>query len=90
MTFDSEGNLWTHSYLPKNSLPKGPDYIISLDKAINTAAPENLSQIPMKHYPVPSRETIMHRIVQGPDGNIWFTELGIDKLGKLTIGKRQR
>jgi hypothetical protein len=27
----------------------------------------------------------MHRIIQGPDGNIWFTELNAEKVGKLTI-----
>lgn len=84
--FDSEGNLWTHSYVdPNNPSPEGPDYIIKVDKAINTAAPGDLSQIPLSYYQVPSRNTIMHRITQGPDGNIWFTELGIDKLGKLTF-----
>ena len=91
MAFDSEGNLWTHSYVDAhNPLPKGADHIIKIDKAINTAALGDLSQIPLTYYQVPSRNTIMHRITQGPDGNIWFTELGIDKLGKLTIGKGQR
>jgi len=26
---------------------------------------------------------VMHRIVQGPDGNIWFTELATNKVGVL-------
>jgi hypothetical protein len=25
--------------------------------------------------------------VQGPDRNIWFTELAVDQLGKLKIGR---
>lgn len=25
--------------------------------------------------------------LQGPDGNMWFTQLGADKLGKVTLGK---
>jgi len=86
MAFDSEGNLWTHSYVDAhNPLPPGSDYIIRFDKAINTAGPGDLSQIPLTYYQVPSQNTIMHRIIQGPDGNIWFTELGIDKLGKLAV-----
>jgi virginiamycin B lyase len=34
---------------------------------------------------VPTRDTVMHRIVQGPDGNVWFTELNADKVGRLTV-----
>ncbi len=84
MAFDKQGNLWTHGYVDQNDpFPEGPDYIVKFDAAITTATPGDLSQIPITYYQVPSRKTIMHRITQGPDGNIWFTELGIDKLGKL-------
>ena len=31
----------------------------------------------------------MHRILQGPDRNIWFTELNMDQLGRLTIGGKR-
>ncbi len=86
MAFDKQGNLWTHAYVDEyNPSPKGPDYIVKFDAAINTVAPEDISQVPVTYYQVPSRNTIMHRITQGPDDNIWFTELGIDKLGKLTV-----
>ena len=44
-----------------------------------------MSSIQVDLYRVPTRNTIMHRIVQGPDGNIWFTELGTDKLGILPL-----
>jgi virginiamycin B lyase len=47
-------------------------------------APADISRVPMTYYRVPSTQTVMHRIVQGPDGNIWFTELGVNKVGKLT------
>lgn len=89
MVFDGEGNLWTHSYVDaKNPHPAGPDHIIKIDKAIGHAA--EFDWIPVTYYEVRSRTTIMHRITQGPDGNIWFTELGIDKLGKLTTGQGKR
>jgi streptogramin lyase len=34
---------------------------------------------------VPTTQTVMHRILQGPDGNVWFTELGSNKVGKLVL-----
>jgi virginiamycin B lyase len=33
----------------------------------------------------PSQRTVMHRITQGPDGNIWFSELGLNRIGKLVL-----
>jgi len=35
--------------------------------------------------PVPSRKTVMHRVIEGPDHNIWFTELGTNTVGRITI-----
>ncbi|MEH1964934.1 MAG: hypothetical protein V7K91_00320 [Nostoc sp.] len=37
------------------------------------------------NYQVPTRNTVMHRITQGPDQNIWFTELRSDKVGRMSI-----
>jgi virginiamycin B lyase len=68
-------------------LPEGPDHIIKLDKTIHSSRAEDLSRIPVTYYEVPTRLTVMHRIIHGPDGNMWFTELGADKLGKVIIGK---
>jgi virginiamycin B lyase len=88
LAFDSEGNLWTQSYVDiHNPLPEGPDHIVKLDKAINTAAAGDLSRIPIAYYEVSTHQTVMHRITLGPDGNMWFTELGTDKLGRVTIRK---
>lgn len=84
LAFDGDGNLWTHGYVSRQSpTPDGPDYIIKLDKAIHSAAPGDLSRVPISYYRVPSRHTVFHRITQGPEGNIWFTELAVDKLGRL-------
>jgi virginiamycin B lyase len=41
---------------------------------------------PVTFYQVPTRDTVMHRIIQGPDGNMWFTELKADKVGKIITG----
>jgi len=90
LAFDHEGNLWTQSYVDiHNPLPEGPDHIVRLGKAINDSPAGDLSRIPINYYEVPTRSTVMHRIVEGPDGNMWFTELGADKLGKVTIGKEK-
>jgi virginiamycin B lyase len=90
LTFDREGNLWTQSYVDiHNPSPEGPDHIVRLDKAINNSPAGDLSRIPINYYEVPTRLTVMHRIIEGPDGNMWFTELGADKLGKVTVGKEK-
>ena len=44
-----------------------------------------MDNIDVTGYPVPTRNTLMHRITQGPDGNIWFTELGTDQVGVLMV-----
>ena len=62
------------------------DHVIKIDKAIATAPAGDLSGVPITYYRTPSHDTVMHRIKQGPDGNIWFTELNTDKLGRLTTG----
>jgi virginiamycin B lyase len=88
MTFDRDGNLWTQSYVnPADPFPAGSDHIIRIDKAILGAPAGDLSNVPVTFFKVPSTNTVMHRIVQGPDDNIWFTELAVDQLGKLRIGR---
>lgn len=90
MAFDNEGNLWTHSYVNQHDAdPPGTDHIIKLDKSIQRAKSGDISRIPVTYYQTPTRNTVMHRITQGPDGNIWFTELGVDKLGKLITASRK-
>ncbi len=89
LAFDSENNLWVQQYLdqnnptPANPSPSGSDSIIRIDKSILTAAASDISKVPFTYYKTPSTQTVMHRIVQDPDGDIWFTELGINKVGKL-------
>lgn len=84
LAFDKEQNLWVQQYVDHNNpTPAGRDHVVRIDKAILTAAPPDL---PAKHftfYDVPTRDTVMHRIIQGPDGNLWFTELNSNKVGRL-------
>ena len=87
LSFDSEKNLWVQQYVNENDphLP-GPDHLIKIDKAILTAEPSDILRVSVTFYRVPTRNTVMHRIIQGPDGHIWFTEMQSDKVGKLIIG----
>jgi virginiamycin B lyase len=88
LAFDRDGHLWTQAYIdPHNDMPAGPDAIVKLDRAILTAPVDGpigeLSSVPVTYYEVPTADTVMHRITQGPDGAIWFTELAADQLGRL-------
>jgi virginiamycin B lyase len=85
-------NLWVQQYVdqnspaPANPSPASADYIVRIDKSILNTSPADISKVPITYYKVPTTQTVMHRIVQGPDGNIWFTELGANKVGKLIRG----
>ena len=96
LAFDGEGNLWVQQYVDVNNpkygvvdgkpAPVGGDYIVKIDKAILKARPSDISRVAFTFYEVPTRGTVMHRIIQGPDKNMWFTELKSDKVGRLTTG----
>ena len=95
LAFDSAGNLWTQAYVNPNApYPAGADAIVMLDASIQSAPASgvtsliqvgDLSNVPVSFYEVPTLDTVMHRITQGPDGAIWFTELHADKLGRLEL-----
>lgn len=97
LAFDRVGNLWVQQYVdvnnPKYDLANGKptgtvgrDYIIKIDKSILRAKQSDISKVAFTFYEVPTRETVMHRIIQGPDGNMWFTEMMSDKVGRLMMG----
>lgn len=91
LAFDGERNLWVQQYVDSaRPFPPGPDHLIKIDRKILGATAENptgdLSGVPVTFYPVPTRDTVMHRIIRGPDGNMWFTELHADRVGRLTTG----
>jgi virginiamycin B lyase len=95
LAFDSAGNLWTQAYVnPNNPYPAGADAIVMLGSAIQSAPASgatsltqtgDISNVPVSFHEVPTLDTVMHRITQGPDGAIWFTELHADKLGRLEL-----
>jgi virginiamycin B lyase len=83
LAFDSEGDLWVQQYVdPNRPEPAGDDYLVRIDKAGLAAGPEGLQAAHFTHRRVPTRSTVMHRIIEGPDGAMWFTEMHADKLGR--------
>ena len=67
--------------------PPGADHLIKIDRAILTRYPANPAGLTTTFYAVPTRQTVLHRIVEGPDGNMWFTALKADKVGRVFTGR---
>ncbi len=87
LAFDEAGNLYTQSYVDQNNpVPSGPDFIVKLSSNILTAPAGDTSNVPLTRYQVPSEGTVFHRITLGSDGNMYFTELALDKVGRLLVG----
>ncbi len=86
LAFDREGNLWVQQYVDHNRPePTGPDSIVRIDRAGLAGAPSGLAEAHFTFYPVPSTDTVMHRIIAGPDGAMWFTEMRGDRLGRIAL-----
>ncbi|HEX8513852.1 MAG TPA: hypothetical protein VF688_12185 [Allosphingosinicella sp.] len=86
LAFDGAGNLWVQQYVDQNVAgPAGEDYIVRIAAAGLKGGPEGLGPDHFTRYPVKTRNTVMHRIVQGPDKAMWFTEMHADKLARLTV-----
>ena len=86
LAFDAQGNLWTQSYVNQNNLPPtGPDYIVRMGNTILDAPNGDISSVLVTRYQVESEGTVFHRIVLGDDGDMWFTELALNNIGKVKI-----
>jgi virginiamycin B lyase len=84
LAFDNEGNLWTQQYVDQNNpSPAGIDHIVRIDKKILTVPPSGLTAADFTYYDVPTTQSVLHRITVGKDGNMWFTELKQDKIGRV-------
>ncbi|MEM5527259.1 hypothetical protein WN093_00380 [Gammaproteobacteria bacterium AS21] len=87
LAFDHDGNLWTQSYVDQNNpyhaTPTGHDYIIKLSNDILSAPANDMTSVITRFYQVPSKKSVFHRIKLGTDGNIWFTQLAQDNIGKV-------
>ena len=50
------------------------------------ALPNVFAAATINEYTLPTANSRPHSIVQGSDGNLWFTEYGNNKIGKITTG----
>jgi len=88
LAFDFDGNLWVQVYVDHaNPVPAGIDYIICFDKSIRNVVGTDIHNVPYTMHDLPSRMSMMHRIRPDAKGNLWFTEMMTDKLGKITLKK---
>lgn len=91
LAFDREGNLWVQVYAdwsnPVANIynPPGNDYIIRFDKSIRDIKGADISGVPFTTHTIPSKMSMMHRIRMDYEGNLWFTEMMTDKLGKIML-----
>lgn len=86
LAFDSAGNLWVQQYVDQNAAgPAGEDYIVRIAAAALEDGPRRLGPDHVARYPVKTRNTVMHRIIQGPDKAMWFTEMHADKVGRIGV-----
>lgn len=84
LAFDGAGNLWVQQYVDQNNPePGGDDFLVRIDSAGLKAGPEGLKEAHFQRHKVPTRKTVMHRVVEGPDKAMWFTEMHADKVGRL-------
>jgi virginiamycin B lyase len=84
LAFDAAGNLWVQQYVDQNHPePEGSDRIVRIDRAGLAAGPGGLRPEHFAFYPVPTRRSVMHRIVAGAAGVMWFTEMGADRVGRI-------
>ncbi len=86
LCFDNEMNLWVQVYVDfNNPTPEGNDYIVKLDKSIRDVIGAQATGVPYSTHILPSRQVMMHRIRKDNQGNLWFTEMMTDKLGKVSL-----
>ncbi len=101
LSFDNEGHIWVQCYVKhdapmsmdnhdmsgmqmQQSVAEN-DYVVKFDKSIRQSPNGDIAGIPIFWYKTPSQRTMMHRIRMGNDGNLWFTEMDTDTLGKITL-----
>lgn len=91
LAFDRAGNLWVQQYVDHNvPSPAGRDNIVRIDRASLAGGPAAPDPAQLTFFPVPSTDTVMHRIIEGPDGAMWFTEMHADRLGRVGAAGRAR
>jgi len=61
------------------------DYIVKMGNTILDAPNGDISSVLITRYQAESQGTVFHRIILGDDGDMWFTELALNNIGKVRI-----
>lgn len=82
LCFDREHNLWLQVYVGANDTTgNGFDYLLKYDRqSLRGGAPLNYTI-----HPLPRRQSMLHRIKMDGQGNLWFTEMMSDRIGKIVL-----
>ncbi|MET1110546.1 MAG: hypothetical protein ABWX67_03365 [Allosphingosinicella sp.] len=88
LAFDGRGDLWVQQYVSNNApSPAGTDWIVRIGRkglaAWAASGGAESAALDFDYYPAPTRMTVMHRIAEGRDGAMWFTEMWADKVGRV-------
>jgi virginiamycin B lyase len=85
LEFDAAGNLWLQQWVdPANPEPTGPDSILRVGAAFFDDPVSPVPADAITTITVPSQNTGMHRVIVAPDGTVWFTELNLNIVGRIT------
>lgn len=87
LAFDAAGNLWVQQYADPNARlpdPQPRDHLVRIDAAALRGSPDALTPAHFAFHPVPTRGTVMHRIIAA-EGAMWFTEMHADRVGLLRL-----
>src|SRR6266496_4464082 len=66
--------------------PRSFGVILSVAVLIGVSAGPARAANRITEYPVPTAHSRPEGIAAGPDGNLWFTEGGGNKIGRITTG----
>jgi virginiamycin B lyase len=83
LAFDRKGDLWVQQYVDQTMPTPGRDHVVRIAAAGLTGGPDRLMPGHFTFIPVPTRATVMHRIIEGPDGRMWFTEMHANRVGVI-------
>lgn len=61
-----------------------PDLALKVTSPIEIGAPATLRALNIREFVVPTADSVPEGITVGPDGNVWFTEAGANRLARIT------
>ncbi|MES3021483.1 MAG: hypothetical protein V4857_07835 [Pseudomonadota bacterium] len=86
LCFDRDHNLWVQVYVDQAiDGEANTDYILMFDQSIRQAAGGDISGVPVVTHAIASQGSMLHRIKLDLEGNLWFTEMMTDKLGRIAL-----